>query len=85
MKEGTLQQIKGLTQKMPAYELNEITFSYPYVKIRVLEEARIAGRQTASVYLQKLAELTILRPVKLEREVYYINHRLMDLLTAAGF
>lgn len=84
LKEETLQQIKGLTQKMPAYELNEIIFSYPYVKIRVLEEARIAGRQTASAYLQRLAELNILRPVKLGREVYYVNYRLMDLLTGAG-
>ena len=57
---------------------------YPYVKIKVLEEARIAGRQTAGSYLQRLAELDVLRPLKLGREVYYINHRLMDLLTSAG-
>ncbi|MGV3658437.1 MAG: Fic family protein, partial [Chitinophagaceae bacterium] len=81
LKEETLHQIKGLTQKLPSYELNELIFSYPYVKIKVLEAHKIGHRQTAGSYLQRLADLNILRPLKVGREVYYINHRLMDLIT----
>lgn len=81
LKEETLQLIKGVSQKMPSYELNELIFSFPYIKIKVLEEKGIAQRQTASLYLQKLSDLGILKPLKAGREVYYVNHRLMKLMT----
>lgn len=61
-------------------EINDLIFSYPYIKIRVLEQYRIARRQTASVYLQKLAQKGILTPAKIGKETYYINHRLMEIL-----
>lgn len=59
----------------------DLLFSYPYVKIKVLEEKGIAKRQTASVYLQSLAEAGLLEPLKLGKEMYYVNHKLMDILS----
>ena len=44
---------------------------YPYCKIKFVEEAGIAKRQTASEYLKTLAELGLLRPEKVGREVYF--------------
>ncbi len=80
LKEETLSMMKNISQKMPAYELNELIFSYPYIKIRILEEKGIAKRQTASNYLQTLHEKDILKPLRMGKEVYYINYRLMELL-----
>lgn len=82
LKEESLQQMKTLSQKLPAYELNELVFSFPYTKIRMLEEKGIAKRQAASTYLQKLADIGLLRPLKIGKEIYYINHRLMTLLSS---
>jgi Fic family protein len=81
LKEENLKAIKVISQKLPAYELNELIFSFPYVKIKTLIERGIAKRQAASMYLQELAEKNILHPVKFGREVYYINYRLMDILS----
>ena len=61
-------------------DLLELIFSYPYVKIKALEKHKIAKRQTASVYLQKLAQAGILKPIKVGKEYYYINHRLMKII-----
>jgi Fic family protein len=63
-------------------DLVEAVFKHPYCKIRFLEESGIAKRQTASGYLHKLVELEILRPVKMGREVYFINDRLFEVLIA---
>jgi Fic family protein len=81
LKEETLEKVKAVSQKLPAHELNELIFSYPYVKIKTLIDKNIAKRQTASGYLQQLEELKILHSLKEGREIYYINHQLMKLLT----
>ena len=61
-------------------ELVDLLFSYPYLKIKILEENGIAKRQTASVYLQALSEKGLLHPLKMGKEVYFINHQLMKIL-----
>ncbi|MEO5975528.1 MAG: Fic family protein [Chryseolinea sp.] len=83
LKEKTLNKIKGkdVSQKLPAYELNDLIFSFPYIKIKTLIEKGIAQRQTASIYLKQLTKRKILRPIKQGREVYYVNHELMNLLS----
>lgn len=81
LKAETLAQIKTLSQKLPAHELNELIFSFPYIKIKVLEDRKLAKRQAASQYLQQLAEKKILTPLKVGREIYYVNHALMDIIT----
>jgi Fic family protein len=81
LKEDTLKQIKTLSQKLPAFELNELIFSFPYIKIKVLEDRKLAKRQAASSYLQQLADRKILTPLKVGREIYYVNHALIDIIT----
>ena len=62
-------------------DLIEIIFRQPYTKIQFLVDAGIAKRQTASVYLQTLANLGVLRESKQGREKYYINDALFSELT----
>jgi Fic family protein len=61
-------------------DLIELIFELPYCKIGFLEERGVAKRQTASVYLKKLESIGILEGLKVGREVYYINKRLLELL-----
>jgi Fic family protein len=62
-------------------DLIEVIFQHPYTKIQFLVEEGIAKRQTASVYLQELTMLGILREIKRGREKYYINEQLLSQLT----
>jgi len=64
-------------------DLVELIFRHPYTKIQFLVDAGIAKRQTASGYLQTLAELGVLRPQKLGRDLYYINDALFAALAQA--
>ncbi len=61
-------------------ELVEILFSNPYCKIQFLVDAGLAQRQTAANYLKKISALGISKPIKIGREVYYLNHALVQLL-----
>lgn len=73
--------IKNELNKGFSKELVDLLFSYPYIKISVLEEHNIAKRQTASEYLKKISELGWLIPIKIGREVYFSNHKLIDVLS----
>ena len=68
--------------KIYSKDLIEVVFMHPYCKIRFLEERGIAKRQTASVYLQTLESLGLLRGQRIGRELYYVNEPLFRLLTA---
>ena len=63
-----------------SYELLQLMFTLPYLKIELLEKRAIAHRQTASTWLKKLTEADIVRPQKMGRTTYYVNWRLMELL-----
>ena len=63
-------------------DLIEAIFTHPYTKIQFLVNANIAKRQTASTYLQTLANLGFLRPSKQGREIYYINDALLTELVS---
>lgn len=62
-------------------ELVELIFVQPYCRIKNVVDAGIAERQTAAVYLKKLAAVGVLEEVKAGREKLFINPRLMRLLT----
>ncbi len=62
-------------------ELVDLLFSYPYIKIKVLEDNKIAKRQTASEYLKKLEAKKILSSIKIGNEIYYINKSLIEILS----
>lgn len=61
-------------------ELVEVLFQQPYCKIKFLEEAEIAKRQTASLYLSRLEEVGILTSIKVWREKLYLNMRFYEAL-----
>ncbi|HQS23186.1 MAG TPA: Fic/DOC family N-terminal domain-containing protein [Sediminibacterium sp.] len=65
-----------------SYELLQLMFTLPYLKIDLLVNKEIAHRQTASTWLKKLTDADILRPQKMGRTTYYINYRLMEILTS---
>lgn len=73
-------RVKTERRKIYSKDLIEIVFRHPYCKIRFLEQEKLTTRQTASKYLQALVELKLLRPVKMGREVYFINDPLLRLL-----
>ncbi len=62
-------------------DLVEVLFKHPYCKIKFLEDAKIAKRQTASLYLQALEKMGLLRSLAIGREQYYINDPLLKVLT----
>ncbi|WP_027389165.1 Fic family protein [Chrysiogenes arsenatis] len=76
-----METVRTQLPKVYSKELLELLYRQPYCKIRFLEEAGIAHRQTASSYLKSLEHIGILRAIKAGREVYYINQRFLDLLS----
>jgi Fic family protein len=60
--------------------LLQLMFRQPYLKIDLLVRNELAHRQTASVWLRKLADHGLLKSRKIGRTTYFINHQLMDLL-----
>ena len=63
------------------HALLQLMFTLPYLKIELIERRGLATRQTAATYLKRLAEAGILTPSKSGRTTYYVNQRLIDLLT----
>lgn len=62
------------------FELFDLMFKMPYLKIELLVNEGIAHRETASNYLGLLEKDGLLRTLKMGKSTYYINHRLMELL-----
>jgi len=71
-----------LPSKVYSKELVELVFTQPYCKIQFLVDAGIAQRQTASVYLQELEKLGVLKGEKRGREVIYKHPALLQVLAA---
>ncbi len=82
LKEETANKAKQIMKVSYKPELINLIFSFPYVKIKLLERHNIAKRQTASVYLQQLVKANILEPLKkVGKEQYFINRRLMEIIS----
>lgn len=73
--------IRTKAPKIYTKDLVEVIFQHPYCKISFLEEGSIAKRQTAALYLRTLEELGLLRSVKFGKEKYYINTKLVSILS----
>lgn len=80
LKQNSEAELKKTLKTSYSREFADLLFSYPYIKIKILEENGIAKRQTASQYLLKLKESGFLDSVKVGKEVYYINKQLMEIL-----
>ncbi|HSX13668.1 MAG TPA: Fic family protein [Chlamydiales bacterium] len=74
-------KVRSHLPKIYSKDLIEVLFRSPYCKIKTLEEAEIAKRQTSSQYLQQLESIAILRSFKAGRDTYYINDALLKILT----
>jgi Fic family protein len=93
----TIQKIRGIlnlqkemrTETMAILEkfnnrekLFDLMFTVPYLKIDLIVKKGLAHRQTAALYLNLLESKGILKPLKKGRTTYYLNHRLMKLITS---
>ncbi len=79
--EETKEKIQMKLPKIYSKKLLEVLFFHPYCKIKFLEKANIAKRQTASHYLKKLAEIGILECVQNGKEKYFLNRPFIEILT----
>jgi Fic family protein len=76
--ENEMKQILGASF---THDLLQLSFALPYLKIELIEQKGLAHRQTASVWLKKLADAQILFPRKVGRTTYFVNKRLIHLLS----
>lgn len=83
LKEQTREIVRRNAPKIYSAELIDQIFQQPYCRISNLVEAGVAKRQTASVYLKKLAELGLLKEVAIGRERLFINSRFFTLLSGS--
>ena len=75
---------KLIAKKCPDLPLDDIMraiFEQPYCRIRHLVVAGVAKRETASIYLVKLAKAGVVTEIKQGRDKLFLNHRLVALLT----
>lgn len=79
--EKTTEHCRRELPKIYSKELVELIFRQPYCKIPFVVEARIAKRQTAAVYLQRLESIGLLKSEKHGRDVIYTNPELIRVLT----
>ena len=77
----TIEKVKSKAPDIYVHELIEVIFNQPYCKIAILEEKKIASRNTASKYLRRLEELGILASETVGRETLYKNLILMKVLS----
>ena len=69
-----------LPRRVYSRELMELIFVQPYVRIEAVVQAGLAGRQTASEYLQELERVGVLRAEKRGRGVIYRHPALLEVL-----
>ena len=78
---GEFKQImRSSLGKLYSHDLLNIIFSHPYTKVSFLERNLMITNKTAGRYLDKIAEVGLLKKEKIGRENFYINTRLMDVL-----
>ena len=78
---SAIEKVKTEAPDIYSHELIEVIFNQPYCKIAILEEKKIASRNTASKYLKRLEELGILESEIVGRETLYKNLALFKILS----
>lgn len=78
--QSTASKIRAEAPKIYSREFVDVLFQRPYCRVKFLEDANIAGRQTAAMYLRKLEAIGILQSLKRGRERYYINKAFLQAL-----
>jgi Fic family protein len=77
----TVEHVRQAAPKMYSHELVNLIFELPYCRIQNVTQLKIAGRQTASVYLKELVRIGVLHEKAVGREKLFIHPKLMRLLT----
>jgi len=79
-----MEQAKILIQrqepKVYSKDLIDVIFQNPYCKTSFVEQAGIAKRQTAAAYLKALEKMGLLEVIKMGKENFYINKKLVQIL-----
>lgn len=70
--ESTKNQVQVKAPKIYSRDLIDIIFRHPYCKARFLEDAGLAKRQTAALYLQTLESLNLLESAKVGTAKYWM-------------
>lgn len=78
--ENTKSKIQNDLPDIYSYELVEVLFTQVYSKYVFLEERKIASRNTASKYLNKLVDAGILEKEKIGNEFIFKNIALYNLI-----
>ncbi len=78
---AAIEKVKTEAPEIYTHELIEVIYNQPYCKIAILEEKKIASRNTASKYLRKLEDLGILVSEQVGRETLYKNLALLEILS----
>ena len=71
--------LRPLFVKQYKHELLNNLFNHPYTKIEFVELDMMVSRQTASKYLDMITQTGLLQKIKMGKENYYINTKLVDL------
>ena len=79
--EDTAEFARKAAPKQYSRELIDLIFVQPYCRIENVVEAGIAKRQTASVYLHRLAAVGILQDEQFGLNKLFLNVRFLKLLT----
>jgi len=79
---SVIEKVKTEAPDIYSHELIEVIYNQPYCKIAILEEKKIASRNTASKYLRRLEELGILASEIVGRETLYKNILLLNILSS---
>jgi len=79
---SAIEKVKTEAPDIYSHELIEVIYNQPYCKIAILEEKKIASRNTASKYLRRLEELGILVSETVGRETLYKNISLFNILSS---
>lgn len=79
--EHTGTYVQSRLPKIYSHELVQIIFEQPYCRIHNLVDVGIAQRQTASSYLKKLAEISVLNEIQAGKEKLFVHPKLMQLVT----
>lgn len=77
--------LRPLFGKLYKHELLNNLFSHPYTKIDFMAETMSVQRKTATKYLNMIVDAGLLDKVQKGRDNYYINTRLVKLLTHDSF
>jgi len=82
--EHTNQYVRHAAPDVHSRELVDVIFSQPYCRIANLVDMEIAKRQTASIYLKKLADIGVLRETKVGREKLFVHPKLIGVITKSN-